>query len=426
MKLRNLMYATMIACAFASCSNDDVPTPDNGNPDAEGGTSLTVKFDKAADTKASGDITSLSMLVFNADGKLEVVGTKATTPAVEEGSDAVAHAELTAGVKEVALIANYIVPTTGEQSLIGKTKAEVFATLNKTFDSELEVEGTLTMNSKIYTGVVVAAEKNNVFGFATAPAGYVNVEGLTDTDLKSPVKLYRNVAKVVLNKISTKMAENSNKPRYSDPQLVLKEIFILQGHKKTNLIGENWGQYATTNVDDEWCSAYAHTDEWTEKDDLYTLVENPTVPENTPSWIKTTITGTVTTLNAYKTANSFYVYENTDLDNRTLLVVKGDFSYKINDTDRKIESDRYYTIALGENFQVSAGESNVASELLALRGVTGNDGKYNGLYRNLQYDLTLTVTGPGYQTPGGGGDPTTLDVQCVVVPFGQVNQDVEI
>ena len=34
MKLRNLMYATMIACAFASCSNDDVPTPDNGNPDA--------------------------------------------------------------------------------------------------------------------------------------------------------------------------------------------------------------------------------------------------------------------------------------------------------------------------------------------------------------------------------------------------------
>ena len=426
MKLRNLMYATMIACAFASCSNDDVPTPDNGNPDAEGGTSLTVKFDKAADTKASGDITSLSMLVFNADGKLEVVGTKATTPAVEEGSDAVAHAELTAGVKEVALIANYIVPTTGEQSLIGKTKAEVFAVLNKTFDSELEVEGTLTMNSKIYTGVVVAAEKKNVFGFATAPAGYVNVGGLTDTDLKSPVKLYRNVAKVVLNKISTKVAENSNKPRYSDPQLVLKEIFILQGHKKTNLMGENWDQYATTNVDDEWYSAYAHTDEWTEKDDLYTLVENPTVPENTPSWIKTTITGTVTTLNAYETANSFYVYENTDLDNGTLLVVKGDFSYKISDTGRKTESDRYYTIALGENFQVSAGESNVASELLVLRGVTGNDGKYNGLYRNLQYDLTLTVTGPGYQTPGGGGDPTTLDVQCVVVPFGQVNQDVEI
>ena len=422
------MYATMIACAFASCSNDDVPTPDNGNPDAEGGTSLTVKFDKAADTKASDDITSLSMLVFNADGKLEVVGTKATTPAVEEGSDAVAHAELTAGVKEVALIANYTVPTEGEQNLIGKTKAEVFAALNKTFDSELEVEGTFTMNSKIYTGVVVAAEKKNVFGFATAPAGYVNVEGLTDTDLKSPVKLYRNVAKVVLNKISAKVATDPDKPKYSDPQLVLKEIFILQGHKKTNLMGEDWDQYATTNVDNEWYSAYDHTDEWTEKDDLYTLVDNPTVPEGTPSWIKTTIAGsTVTTVNAYETANSFYVYENTDLDNRTLLVVKGDFSYKINETDRKTESDRYYTIALGKNFELATSDGNVASELLTLRGVTAEaDGKYNGLYRNLQYNLTLTVTGPGYQTPGGGGDPTTLDVQCVVVPFGQVNQDVEI
>lgn len=417
------MYATMIACAFASCSNDDVPTPDNGNPDAQGGTSLTVKFDKAADTKAAGDITSLSMLVFDADGKLEVVGTKATTPAVEEGSDAVAHAVLTAGVKEVALIANYTVSA----DLKGKTKTEVFAVLNKTFDSELEADAALTMNSKIYTGVVVAAEKKNVFGFATAPSGYVNVEGLTGTDLTSPVKLYRNVAKVVLNKISARVATNQDKPKYSDPQLELKEIFILQGHKKTNLMGENWGQYATTNVDDEWYSAYAHTDEWTEKDDLYTLVENPTVPEDTPSWIKTTITGTVTTLNAYETANSFYVYENTDLDNRTLLVVKGDFSYKISDTGRKTESNRYYTIALGKDFDVATSDGNVASELLTLRGVTaGDNGKYNGLYRNLQYNLTLTVTGPGYQTPGGGGDPTTLDVQCVVVPFGQVNQDVEI
>ena len=420
------MYATMIACAFASCSNDDVPTPDNGNPDAQGGTSLTVKFDKAADTKASGDITSLSMLVFNADGKLEVVGTKVNTPAVEGGNDAVAHAELTAGVKEVALIANYIVPTTGEQSLIGKTKAEVFATLNKTFDSELEVGAALTMNSKIYTGVVVAAEKKNVFGFTTEPTGYVNVEGLSDNDLKKPVKLYRNVAKVVLNKISAKVTTDENKPKYSDPQLDLKEIFILQGHKKTNLMGEDWKEYGSTNVENEWYSAYEHTTDWLNKDDKYTLVDNPTVPDGTPSWIKTTITGTVTTSNAYETVNSFYVYENTNLTNRTLLVVKGDFSYKINDTDRKTESDRYYTIALGENFQVSAGESNVASELLTLRGVTGNDGKYNGLYRNLQYDLTLTVTGPGYQTPGGGGDPTTLDVQCVVVPFGYVSQDVEI
>ena len=161
-----------------------------------------MKFDKAADTKASGDITSLSMLVFNVDGKLEVVGTKVNTPAVEGGSDAVAHAKLTAGVKEVALIANYTVPTIDRRNKRGG-----FTALNKTFDSELEVGAALTMNSKIYTGVVVAAEKKNVFGFTTVPTGYVNVEGLSDNDLKKPVKLYRNVAKVVLNK---NFCENDN------------------------------------------------------------------------------------------------------------------------------------------------------------------------------------------------------------------------
>ena len=93
----------------------------------------------------------------------------------------------------------------------------------------MEVGAALTMNSKIYTGVVVAAEKKNVFGFTTEPTGYVNVEGLSDNDLKKPVKLYRNVAKVVLNKISAKVTTDENKPKYSDPQLDLKEIFYSSG-----------------------------------------------------------------------------------------------------------------------------------------------------------------------------------------------------
>ena len=50
MKLRNLMYATMIACAFASCSNDDVPPPENGKTDAHGGTRLPEMIDNAADS----------------------------------------------------------------------------------------------------------------------------------------------------------------------------------------------------------------------------------------------------------------------------------------------------------------------------------------------------------------------------------------
>lgn len=33
-------------------------------------------------------------------------------------------------------------------------------------------------------------------------------------------------------------------------------------------------------------SAYEHTTDWLNKDDKYTLVDNPTVPDGTPSWLK--------------------------------------------------------------------------------------------------------------------------------------------
>lgn len=77
---------------------------------------------KAGDTKASGVLRLCPCWFLMQMAKLEVVGTKVNTPAVEGGNDAVAHAELTAGVKEVALIANYTVPT----NLIGETKEEDF------------------------------------------------------------------------------------------------------------------------------------------------------------------------------------------------------------------------------------------------------------------------------------------------------------
>ena len=110
-----------------------------------------------------------------------------------------------------------------------------------------------------------------------------------------------------------------------------------------------------------------------------------------------------------------------------LILVKGDFIYNTTDTETKTLEDRFYTAEIGKDVTLPAGSSTLA--LLALRDVTpvAENGKYTiGVYRNLQYNIDLTVTGPGYQTPGGGGDPTVLDVKCEVVDFGQVDQDVEI
>ena len=76
MKLRNFMYVTMIACAFASCSNDDVPTPDQGDPSAEGDAVLAVRVAGLNVTKSASftedetdaTISSLHVYVFSQNG----------------------------------------------------------------------------------------------------------------------------------------------------------------------------------------------------------------------------------------------------------------------------------------------------------------------------------------------------------------------
>ena len=47
MKLQNLIYATMVACAFSACSNDDDPTipdPDPDTPDENDETWLSIQI----------------------------------------------------------------------------------------------------------------------------------------------------------------------------------------------------------------------------------------------------------------------------------------------------------------------------------------------------------------------------------------------
>ena len=61
MKLRNLMYATMIACAFASCSKDDVTTPDDGTDAGLGDANFSISVSLAdGDTKAASDVNAIT------------------------------------------------------------------------------------------------------------------------------------------------------------------------------------------------------------------------------------------------------------------------------------------------------------------------------------------------------------------------------
>ena len=412
MKLRNLMCATMIACAFASCSNDDVvPAPDQGGVNNDG-TTLSLQIEAPALTKADdAQINSLSMLVFDINGQLEAIGKK-------EGEYTTEQVTVKGGTKKVMVLANVGLP---EAVKLGAAYEAVIAALNKDFNAEdaTEITDNLTMSSKLYEEVEVAIEKRNMLGYSDkeiAEAGGVAVGGVADA--KEKVKLYRNVAKIVLTSIKTKeyYGDNEGIIAYKEPKLQATSVFLLQGSKKTLLYSTD--EYSVTEMSDEGF-LFGKAGYVSAEGDKYTLASysEDDVYEgynfDVTDWED--ITGTVSTPNT-----TFYAYENTSEKYQTLLVVAGTFSYK-NANDEYVDvPDRYYTVAIGAD---NAVFSETAKSMLAKRSVDDPNG---GVYRNLEYKVNLTVVGPGYKTPTGGGDPTTLEAQVEVVAYGEVTQDVEI
>ena len=394
MKLRNLMYATMIACAFASCSNDDVPTPDNGNPDVEGGTSLALKIDQPTTKAGGGDIRNLTVLVFNGAGTNDIKLEKKAT-VEEEGTDEVLQTKLTPGNKTVLVLANakdevatFNEETTSYQNVLdATTKFELYS----------ETDGDFSMNSKAYE-VTLKANVTNYLGYGLSgdkDGNYLPQAG------DGAVKMYRNVAKVVLKgiKIKESVAEGQ---QYPNAELKLK-------------VSDAYTKYL---------------EDVTETDKIFNYIQDPTsnyVYEPTFVSVFDDVTVSKTEAYAPKDMKTFYPYENTSGEDgiQTLLVIKGDFSYdgiKSGDSEpsRITESNRYYSFAIGNTGTVS---EKVPTDFVGLRA----DDKIHGVMRNLQYNTTITVTGPGYKTPVGPKyDETFLDVKVEVVPFGEVDQDVEI
>lgn len=430
MKLRNLMYATMIACAFASCSNDDVPTPDNGNPDAEGGTSLALKVDQPATKAGSADIRNLTVLVFNGAGTNDIKLEKKAT-VEEEGAVEVLQTKLTPGNKTVLVLANakdevaaFNENTTSYQNVLdATTKFELYS----------ETDGDFSMNSKAYE-VTLKANVTNYLGYGVSgdkEGNYLPQAG------DEAVKMYRNVAKVVLKGIKIK-EEVADGLQYPNAELRLKEIFILHGHNNSKLVGDNGAEWGTTMASGSYSNgvtddAYAkYFEDVNETNKIFNYIQNPTsnyVFEPTFVSPFSDVTVSKSTPYAPKEMMTFYPYENTsDKDGiQTLLVIKGDFSYDgiksgsgDSEPSRITELNRYYSFAIGNTGTVS---ETVPADFVGLRA----DDKIHGVMRNLQYNTTITVTGPGYKTPVGPKyDETFLDVEVEVVPFGEVSQDVEI
>lgn len=427
MKLRNLLYATMIACAFASCSNDDDPIDNGGGnetPNAEA--ALEVKVATPALTKAGETdktISSLAVLVF--DVKTGLLESKGVNEAGKTGDIAtsVVAEKITAGAKQVLVLANVA------NKVSGYTVATKYTDVLADFkDFDEEVDGTLSMNSGVYN-VDIQAGVTNYLGYTETEANNYNGHYLSQAAGKT-VKLYRNVAKIVLSKVQV----TADETKYKNAELDIENVFILHANKTTKLVGADGASWGTTmpaslnylngaenNMYTNTWVAYMKDKEkvqnYLTSTDLYGYKD---IFSSGLAKTGLTVEGTKTPWEPTE-KNAFYAYENTSKDIYTLLVVKGKFKYG----DVQAPESRYYSVAIGKDGIPGIGEDGTYS---APSGFDGSRSSLSGTVRNLQYNVELKVAGPGYTTPFGpkAEDDTYLDVKVEVVGFGTINQSTEI
>lgn len=418
MKLRNLLYATMFACAFASCSSDDDPVIDNGGGEEAADATLEIQIKTPSTTKTDmptddAEIKSLQLVVFGTDGRVAYLGIEKG----KAGENKSVKTNVKSGIQEVLVLAN-----ANANIVVGQTSKSQVLEMEKSFTTENAEKG-FSMNSGIFT-VNVEAGKTNYVGYTDNEVIDEIRVGTAVVKSNDPVKLYRNVAKIVLKTV--KISDGIDEKRYPNASLKIKSVFLLHAHTKTKIATTaNWG---AINIPGAYLNGAANQiyQDWVTY--MATYVEKKIYPYITDSKIygfENSYEKSFESLNEIKDGEEkFYAYENTEAKEgfRTLLVVEADFYYtpEGEGIDPVASQGRFYPIPVGYD---GSDFDNIGADFTGLRA-----GKLEGLLRNLQYNVELGIKGPGYTTPFGpdGDVDTFLDVQVEVVEFGQVRQSTEI
>lgn len=445
MKLRNLLFGTMIACAFAACSNEDDPIVGLDQPQT-GEVETTLAFAiKGADTKTKADtrtadeeeVNSLRVILYTADGNYVA---SSTTPATADSEDDNREVQMTvklpAGVTsyKVLAVANLATSFTDNvgTSLAAIEQGAPFGTGATIGDAGLP------MSSGVSAAFTVTLGKANYYGYTEE--GIVGYDATKDVIVASePLPLIRNVARVDLKKVTLNLNASSKEPGYTaiNAEVQLQEAFILHARTKAavadlsttptwwNSPTGTWGTIAAqyTASTTELVSGRKVFEETTSTFENvvgaanagYKTVLSHTITQNTTTAASQDLSGI-----------SFYILENdqtqasreivvtepdvvTDHSHQyaTELVIKG--KYKVTSatnasgTYTYAEAVRYWPIKIGYNAE-------------------GNTG--NSIHRNYIYEITeATIAGPGYEDPTKKEDePLQLFVKTKVTDWGKATQ----
>lgn len=442
MKLRNLLFGTMIALAFTACSSDNdpiiEPTPD---PVAEG-TTLSLRLNPMTKAETGDAIENLYAVIAKADGTIEKIQAATDTELLTQE---VKEITLSAGTKTVVMLANV---SEGILDYEGDDLTDLLAVAAElsiaTDESMATGEELFTMNSKAHESIIIYEGQKHFLGYVRSTTDgnvYYDAE-VAD----KPVRMYRNVAMVNVKEINmgttVYMDRAKTKPLHN-AEFTIDEIAVVQSMAKSKLAGANFGEWASTFVGGSYVSGYTageygDFDKGTNFDNL-----DPYAGTQVPLYHRD-MDGI--DVKDYTAIDPFYVYENTNTTGiLTLVTIKGTISgdskwIDANENEEVDEgetsepvsmSDRYYTVAVGisgypDGYQISGTEYQTLG-----RQVNGSTtpALFKGVLRNLQYDIYATLNGTGSPSPFGpppGGETGDLDVMVKVVNWGVVTQNVGI
>lgn len=389
MKLKNFMFATMIACAFASCSEDDAVIDNGPDPVTKGDANFTIVVNsqnmgtKAVKPEGSGetlkgetDIKNLTLVVFNSTGDFLASATGNTDGKVSiEG--------LAPQTIQFMVFANMSIAEINKLN-----SSTIYSQPLALGANGFNVTDGLPMSSNLVKDVALVSG-NNYYGYDEDEMTNPAENG--KHSVGTPLSLFRNVARVDLEAVKLSMADSEYESGEASFQYTGAYIENAANKALTNGGIASDAGFVTGSAKDY--KFYAN------------FVETPAIA--TPqTFTKDTERKDAVDVSSEKAY--YYVLTNTQEGANvtpTKLVVRGNFSLT---GAQKAGDDKTYTLASQEGFYPITV------------GVDGLTSAEKGLVRNKIYKITLLVAGPGRTSDGSG--KATFFVKCTVANWDKVDQ----
>lgn len=409
MKLRNLLFATMFACAFASCSSDDDPTIDPTPAEAADAyldiTVNTKTVGTKADVDTKGDyaregesnINNLTIAVFNADNNDALIGYQRveSNGFTKKGDGASATYKFNSPVKTKAVkVKVYVLANVPVNNAIATAKdlsgyEAAVSLLSDQSITSLTMSSALLVSDGALKDAKVAPEGNpNKMGEGASVENAV-------TGCTGDILLQRVAARVQMGQVFSSKYTKAEK-------LVITGVYMFNVRSDAKLLGAGTLDYKIGTQLFQASASFegdlkVKDESLTEGNALLKVEYQKGITINASTGVnnKQTLTDAV----FYTMPNALLSKDTKGNSAYTLISVKGTYTSPEGIT---MTGDRWYTVLVGKE-----GAGNEGGEVV----------------RNTVYDIqTLDITGSGSDNPYTPQAAAYLNAQVKVAPWSYVVQ----